>query len=44
MESRVVPGMSLTIRRSALRSLLVREDLPTLGRPVKQILMRFFDC
>lgn len=32
--------MLLTMRRSDFKSLLVREDLPTFGRPVKHILMR----
>lgn len=31
----MVPGMSETRARSSLRSWLVREDLPTLGRPMR---------
>src|SRR6218665_2649795 len=38
--SRVVPATSLTIRRSLLSTRLLREDLPTLGRPTKQIFRR----
>ena len=31
--SRVVPGMSVTMARSALNSAFISEDLPTFGRP-----------
>ena len=33
MESRVVPGILLTMTRSCPRSALVRDDFPTFGRP-----------
>ena len=33
MASRVVPGCSLTTRRSWPTMRLIKEDLPTLGRP-----------
>ena len=31
--SRVVPGTSVTMARSALKSAFIKEDLPTFGRP-----------
>ena len=42
MESRVVCGMSETTNLSYPNSSLIKEDLPTFGRPMKLILILFF--